>query len=151
MLSDVAEDDDRFRAIIDAAIASGDVEAHDKYTKETEKSRTGRVEQARKRKLKESTEAEEYAKEIGVHDKLFGSSVKKTKGGKKEKEPDGDLAALIQQRQTGRGQNFLEALEAKYAAKGKNGKKRGTAAVDEPSEEAFAATAARKTSKKSKR
>ena len=52
---------------------------------------------------------------------------------------------FIQQRQANRAGAFFDALEEKYAPKGKGkGKKRP--AVAEPPEEAFAATAARKTS-----
>lgn len=153
MLSDAAEDDDRFRGIIDEAIKSGDVEAHKRYTGESEKSRKSRVEQARKRIAKETGEAEAYAKKIGVHDKLFGSSSKPSNNGSNDASADGDLAALIQKRQSNRGQDFLANLEAKYAPKGKKGKKRGSMEVDEeegPPEEAFAATAARKGGKKAK-
>jgi len=61
----------------------------------------------------------------------------KSKGGKNDL---GSLAALIQQRQKGRADNFLADLEAKYGG----GKKRGSPALyDEPSEEAFQKTAAR--------
>lgn len=134
MLSNVLEDDERFRLIIDEAIASEDVPAFKAYTKESKKSRDARIKAAKG----EATEAEEYAKELGVHDKLFGN--KKAKGGKAAAAED-DLAALIRRNQNGR-KNFLDDLEAKYAPKSKKDKKRA-AEEDEPSEEAFQAAAAR--------
>ena len=86
------------------------------------------------------TMAEEMVREM--EDKPKGKKGKKpaaskSKGGKNDL---GSLAALIQQRQKGRADNFLADLEAKYGG----GKKRGSPALyDEPSEEAFQKTAAR--------
>lgn len=136
MLSDVLEDDERFRAIIDEAIAQKDAPAFKAYTHESKKSREARVKAARD----EGTEAEEYAKELGVHDKLFGKKSKKEGKGKKGSSED-DLAALIRRNQQGRS-SFLDDLEAKYAPSSKKGKKRASP-DDEPSEEAFQAAAAR--------
>ncbi|KAF5672921.1 hypothetical protein FCIRC_8205 [Fusarium circinatum] len=139
ILSDVLEDDERFREIIDTAIKSKKVPSFPAYTKETKKKREGRVKQARA----EATEAEDYAKELGVHDKLFGGDKKgKKKKGKGNSEDD--LAALIQKRQQDRSESFLDHLAEKYGAKeskgkGKKGKKRPF--EDEPSEEAFQAAA----------
>jgi DnaJ homolog subfamily C member 9 len=137
MLSNVLEDDDRFRSIIDDAIASGDVPAFTKYTKETKKSKKDRMKAAQG----EAAEAEDYAKELGVHDKLYGQG--KGKGKSKKGGSDDALAALIKQRQAGRA-DFFDSLAEKYGAvpKGKKGKKRG-AEEEEPSEEAFQAAAAR--------
>ncbi|KAG4270700.1 DnaJ like subfamily C member 9 [Fusarium proliferatum] len=150
ILSDILEDDERFRKIIDTAIESKKVSSFPAYTKETKKKREGRVKQARA----EATEAEDYAKELGVHDKLFGGDKKgKKKKGKGSSEDD--LAALIQKRQQDRSESFLDHLAEKYGAKeskgkGKKGKKRPV--EDEPSEEAFQAAASRlKGSKRSKR
>ncbi|OIW25132.1 DnaJ domain-containing protein [Coniochaeta ligniaria NRRL 30616] len=134
MLSDVLEDDERFRGIIDEAIASGDVPSFKKYANESQKSREARIKHAKQ----EAGEAEEYAKELGVHDKLFGKK-KKTK-----KDSEADLAALIRRNQDSRG-SFLDNLAEKYGAapksKGK-GKKR-VVDEDEPDEEAFQAAAAK--------
>ena len=139
MLSNPLEDDERFRAIIDEAVASGDVPAFGAYTRESKRSRRARIERARE----EAGEAEEYAKELGVHDKLFGGSKQKKKG---KKESEQDLAALIQGNQRSRNQSsFLDDLAARYGASGSSkkggGKKR--VAEEEPSEEAFQAAAAR--------
>ncbi|KAI0839764.1 DnaJ domain-containing protein [Hypoxylon sp. FL0890] len=136
MLSDVLEDDERFRAIIDDAIATKDVPAFKAYTKESKKSKEARIKAAKQ----ESTEAEEYAKELGVHDKLFG---KKDGKGKSKKGSSDDLAALIRSNQKSRS-NFLDNLAAKYGATSspKKGKKRASP-EEEPSEEAFQAAAAR--------
>ena len=142
MLSNVLEDDDRFRGIIDEAIANGDVPPLTKYTKESKRSKQARIKAAQG----EAAEAEDYAKELGVHDKLFGS---KTGKGKNKKDSSEDaLAALIKRRQDDRS-GFLDRLAEKYAgdSKPRKGKKR-SADEDEPSEEAFQAAAARLTGKK---
>lgn len=146
MLSDPAEDEERFRAIIDEGIESGEVEGYAAYTEESENSRKKRVEAAKKKKEKEAKEAEKHAEDLGI-----GKDLKKKKTGKKEKDDGmGDLAALIGQRQQGRASNFLADLEAKYAPKGKAkaGAKRGT---EEPPEEAFAKTEAGRRSKRTKK
>lgn len=146
MLSDPAEDEERFRAIIDEGIESGEVEGYAAYTEESENSRKKRVEAAKKKKEREAKEAEKHAEDLGI-----GKDLKKKKTGKKEKDDGmGDLAALIGQRQQGRANNFLADLEAKYAPKGKAkaGAKRGT---EEPPEEAFAKTEAGRRSKRTKK
>jgi DnaJ family protein C protein 9 len=146
MLSDPADDEERFRAIIDAGIESGEVEAFEAYTEESEGSRKKRVDAARKRKEKEAKEAERHAEDLGI-----GKDLKKKSKGKKEKDDGmGDLAALIGQRQKGRSDNFLADLEAKYAPKGKAkaGAKRG---MEEPPEEAFEKMEAGRRSKRSKK
>ncbi|KAG6007427.1 hypothetical protein E4U21_006016 [Claviceps maximensis] len=145
MLSDVVEDDTRFRQIIDDAIASQDVPAFDAYTKENKKKRSARIKTAKA----EADEAENYAKELGVHDTLFGKKGKKKSKGSSED----DLAALIQKRQQDRSAGFLNRLADKYGAngaKGKRGQKR-TAEENEPSEADFQAAAARLKDGKSKR
>ncbi|KAG7286162.1 hypothetical protein NEMBOFW57_008466 [Staphylotrichum longicolle] len=132
MLSNVLEDDARFREIIDAAIKAKDVPRFDAYAKETKKSRQARAKAAKK----ESQEADELAKELGVYDKLRG-------GGKKsKKDSEADLAALIMRNQASRA-SALDKLAEKYGAvpkagKGK-GKERGAKEMDmqEPSEEEF--------------
>ncbi|KAK6073430.1 DnaJ-like protein subfamily C member 9 [Seiridium cupressi] len=120
MLSNVLEDDERFRSIIDEAIASKDVKAFKAYTNESKKSKDARIKTAKG----EATEAEEYAKELGVHDKLFNNK----KGKKSKKDPEADLAALIQRNQKSR-EGFLDNLAAKY----------GGGMSDMPSEEEFQA------------
>ncbi|CAK7226075.1 hypothetical protein SBRCBS47491_006105 [Sporothrix bragantina] len=160
MLSDVLADDERFRGIIDAAIEAGDVKAFSKYTNETAASKKARLSAAKN----ESREAEEYAKELGVHDKLFGNKNgdKKDKGeststsakngkakgskaggkGSKSKVDDDQagLAALIQKRQQDRSATFLDNLAAKYGAteqkkKKKGGRKRQATDEDEDEDE----------------
>ncbi|KAK5626279.1 hypothetical protein RRF57_001994 [Xylaria bambusicola] len=143
MLSNVLKDDGRFRKIIDDAIASEDVPAFKAYVKESKKSRQARIKAAKD----EASEAEEYAKELGIHDKLFGD-----KKGKKKGSSEDDLAALIR-RNHQRRESFLDNLTAKYGAtlaKGKKGKKRRVE-ESEPSEEAFEAAAARLEEKKKRR
>ena len=142
MLSDPRDDDERFRRIIDEAIASGDVEGYKAYLNESRASRERRIKNADR----EGEEAMAYAEELGVADKLFG------KKGKSKDSGEDALKALIQKKQKDRS-SFLEDLEAKYApqskpkAKAKKGKKRASPDEEEeegePSEEAFQAAAAR--------
>ncbi|KAK0755448.1 hypothetical protein N5P37_012277 [Trichoderma harzianum] len=142
MLSDVVEDDERFRKIIDEAIETGDVPSFPAYKKENKRKRAARAKAAKA----EEAEAEELAKELGVHDKIFGG---KTKGKKGKGSSEDDLAALIQKRQQDRAGDFFSHLEEKYGAKsaaGKKGKGKKRAVdedEEEPSEEAFQAAAAR--------
>ncbi|KAK1810741.1 hypothetical protein LTR12_014895 [Friedmanniomyces endolithicus] len=145
MLSDMVNDEDRFRVIIDEAIANGGVEAYRKYTGESEASRKKRMDRARKQKEKEAREAEEAEAEQKMEEDPK-SKTKQSKANTKAKAGPGDmneLAALIQQRQKGRStEKFIAGLEAKYAGESKGGKggragaKRSSS--DEPSEEAFA-------------
>ncbi|KAI9757500.1 MAG: hypothetical protein M1835_000649 [Candelina submexicana] len=150
MLSDVLVDEERFRGIIDEAISNGVVEAYKKYTKESKAKRQKRIKKAKG----EEAEARELAEELGIADKLFGNAKSKdgkTKGGgkaSKKANSEDALAALIQQRQKGRSETFLDNLEAKYAG-GATKKRKSKAANnvddddDEPSEEAFQKAASR--------
>ncbi|KAJ6096483.1 hypothetical protein N7486_007229 [Penicillium sp. IBT 16267x] len=137
MLSNVLDDDERFRAIIDQAIADEEVEDYKKYSQEPEKKR----QQRKKRAQKEAKEAEKLGKEVEENKKKKTAAAPKSKGSGED-----DLLALITKRQQQKGQGFLAQLEEKYGQP--NGKKRGPA--DEPSEEAFAAVGARKKSKDAK-
>lgn len=136
MLSNPLHDEERFRGYIDHAIESGEVEAYDAYTKESQKQKDQRQAKAKR----DEKEAEEHAKKLGKYESIFGDGAGKAnkKGSKKDDGPD--IAQLIQQKQKGRANAFLEDLEAKYAApkkgtaKRQNGKKRK---VDEPPEELF--------------
>jgi len=130
MLSDVLVDDERFRKIIDAAIKAKEVPAFPKYTKETKKTHEARVKAAKK----EAEEADKFAKELGVYEKLRGS------GKKSKKDAEADLAALIQARQASR-MDALDRLAEKYGAvpkAGKGGKKRNAKDLEpDISEEEF--------------
>jgi DnaJ family protein C protein 9 len=130
MLSDMVVDEDRFRKIIDDAIETEEVEEFPKYSGESEKARKARIAKARREKEQEADEAEELGQEIKKKRKAKDSGG--SGGGM------GDLAALIQQRQQGRADNFLAGLEAKYAANEK-GRKKGKLVPNEPPEEAFSA------------
>ncbi|KAJ5549920.1 hypothetical protein N7535_002136 [Penicillium sp. DV-2018c] len=132
MLSNVLDDDERFRKIIDQAIADGEVKDYERYSKESDKKKQARVKKAKK----EAREAEKLGKEIEDKKK------KKAGGGSKDAPNEDDLLAIITKRQQDRGAGFLARLEEKYA---QPGKKRGV--EDEPPEEAFAAVGARKGSK----
>lgn len=135
MLSNVLDDDERFRGIIDQAIADEEVEDFARYSKEPEKKKQQRVKKAQK----EAREAEKLGKEIeDKKKKKAGATGKSSKAAANED----DLLAIITKRQQDRGAGFLARLEEKYA---QPGKKRGI--DDEPSEEAFAAVGARKGTK----
>jgi DnaJ family protein C protein 9 len=149
MLSSVLDDEDRFRAIIDGAIARGEVEAYDAYVNESTKSRDLR----RRRAERERKGAEKHAKKMGIYEKVFGADAE-GKGSKKRKH-EGDaqeLEALVQQKAKARAATFLENLEAKYAggAKGGKGKKGPGKKHEEPPEEAFQKTAARMNKRKAR-
>ncbi|KAE8139972.1 DnaJ domain-containing protein [Aspergillus pseudotamarii] len=141
MLCNVLDDDERFRAIIDKAIADGKVEKYKKYSEEPERKRQQRL----KRAQKEAKEAEEAARELEEKEEVKGAKAKKGKKKKTSAMDDNDLVALIQQRQASRAESFFDKLEEKYAP----GKKRA-AKFEEPPEEAFEATAAQRSSKKKK-
>lgn len=141
MLSNVIDDDERFRAIIDKAIADNGVEDFPKYSQEPESKRQRRL----KRAQKEAREAQKLAEEVETKKRKKNAAASKASGDPVPGE-DG-LLTLITQRQQQRGQGFLAHLEEKYGAKPK-GKKR--TAVDEPSEDAFAAVEARKKPKDAK-
>ncbi|KAH0284267.1 DnaJ-domain-containing protein [Aureobasidium namibiae CBS 147.97] len=132
MVSNPAVDEDRFRKIINEAIEKEEVAAHPKFTEETQKSIDRRIAKA----SEEAEEAEEHGK------KTKAKTKPKSKGGDSDLS---SLAAMIQQRNKGRSENFLDNLAEKYgAAPKKEGKKRAQS-PDEPSEEAFERTAKRKT------
>ncbi|KAF3916887.1 hypothetical protein ABW20_dc0110669 [Dactylellina cionopaga] len=168
ILSDPIADEDRFRKILDAAIKEGEIEAFPAYVNEPKKARQARKKNAEK----ESKEAMDYAKELGVYDKLFGkdskqpdveevedeepaqngrrkkavASKKKKKESNPEDDPNHPLAALIRSRQSarqGKMTNFFDNLEAKYAQPAtKRGRKRASV-EPEPSEEEFMAIQAK--------
>ena len=133
LCSSVLDDEERFRKIIDNAIAAGEVTSHKRYAQESQAKKQRRVNKAKR----EEGEAMELAEELGVKEKLFGVDLK-GKRSKKGGNDEAGLAALIQQRQKGREENFLDNLEAKYGG-GKKPKKRP---MDEPPEEAFQQNAA---------
>ncbi|GKZ17636.1 hypothetical protein AbraIFM66951_011747 [Aspergillus brasiliensis] len=143
MLSNVIDDDERFRAIIDTAIAGGRAKEYRKYVEEPAKKRQLRL----KRAQKEAKEAEQLGKEIEESKSKTG---RKNKGGKKKSAGGGsgdvgDLAAMIKQRQLSRLDILCNQLEDKYNVDGKGKalpprKKRASS----PPEEAFEAMAARR-------
>lgn len=154
ILSDVLQDDERIREVINKAIEDGDVPDFPAFSKETKRKREARLRRARLEGQREEKEAEEYAKELGVHDKLFGSKPGKAgRAGKGKASSEDSLAALIQKRQQERsGDNFLDRIAEKYGAssKGKKGKKRSSP-PDEPPEELFEAAKAQHEAKKAAR
>ncbi|KAH9864286.1 hypothetical protein J1614_010220 [Plenodomus biglobosus] len=144
MLSDILEDDDRFRQILDEEIEKGTIESFPLYASQTDATR-------QKAKDRETKRREDFQKQEA---KKEAAGEANGKGKAKSKKTAGDdmagLAALIQQRQKARAGNFFDQLESKYAPKAR-GSKRSTPMMEEPPEEAFQATAARKRQKQSAR
>lgn len=133
MCSEVLEDEERFRKIIEEGIKEGKVKEYPAWKKgNTKKARDARVKAARK----EEKEAEEMAKEKGVYDQLFG----KGKGGKKksEKESEDALADIIRKKNANRMDDLISRIEEKYGGKeggGSKSKKRGVKRKSEEVEE----------------
>lgn len=135
MLSDVLEDDDRFRQILNEEIAKGTIQSCPAYERDNNDEVREKVKNA-ERKRREDFDKRQQQKEAKE-----GRSGSKTKGKKSDPGSMADLAAMIQQRQKARSGNFFDHLEARYAPKSR-GSKRATP-MDEPPEEMFEATAAR--------
>lgn len=149
MLCNVLDDDARFREIIDGAIADGRVENFPSYADESDRTRQQRVKAAQK----EAREAEKLAEEVEEKKKKgkVAAAKKKTKGKADNPLDDNSLVAIIQQRQANRAGGFFDALEEKYAPQTKGSSSKKRPAVSEPPDEAFAATAARKSGPKTRK
>lgn len=126
------EDEPRFVDLINEGIKEGKLKSTAAWKKSL---KDVKGHQRRKDKAnKEATEAEAYAKELGVHDKLYGDGKKSsTKGkgkgkGKDDNDDEAGLRALIQSKQSSRMDAMMESLEAKYGAGApkKGGKKRSS-------------------------
>jgi DnaJ family protein C protein 9 len=143
MLSDILEDDDRFRSILDEEIANGNIESFPAYERETDATRQKAKDSTRKARADFD---KRQAKKAAAEEKANGKSNGKAKPKSKTDDMAG-LAALIQQRQKARAGGFFDTLEAKYAPKSR-GSKRSTP-MDEPPEELFEAN--RKKPKRSTR
>ncbi|KAF2193453.1 DnaJ-domain-containing protein [Zopfia rhizophila CBS 207.26] len=134
LVSDILEDDDRFRKILDEEIAAGNIKAYPAYMRENDQTR-------------EKAKAKERKRRADFDRKRAKKSDSKNQGNKSGGGM-GDLAALIQQRQKARADNFFDDLTAKLEPASR---KRGTP-MDEPPEEAFQANAERmKRGKKQKK
>jgi DnaJ family protein C protein 9 len=140
MLSDILEDDDRFRKILDEEIANGNIKSLPAYEKETDATRQKAKNVERKRR--DDYDKQEAQKKNGepANSKATGKAKPKSKKGGVD--DMAGLAALIQQRQKSRAGNFFDQLEDKYAPKSR-GSKRSTP-MDEPPEEMFEANRAKK-------
>ncbi|KAH7396795.1 DNAJ domain-containing protein [Phaeosphaeria sp. MPI-PUGE-AT-0046c] len=140
MLSDILEDDDRFRQILDEEIANGNIESYPTYARETDATRQKAKDVEKQRR--EAYDKREAAKAGAEKDNSKSNGKAKAKSKKGGVDDMAGLAALIQQRQKSRAGNFFDSLEAKYAPKSR-GSKRSTP-MDEPSEEMFEANRAKK-------
>ncbi|GAA5890318.1 hypothetical protein JCM6882_008793 [Rhodosporidiobolus microsporus] len=143
VMCSTVDDEDRFTTLINDAISAGELKATPTW-KKAAKDTKGK-ERRRKKADKEAKEAEELAKELGVHDKLFagkkGGAAKgkgKGKGKKEDDEVDDEAAlkALIQGNQAKRMNNLFDSLEAKYGggSSSKKGKKRASTGGDDDDE-----------------
>jgi len=147
MCSDVLADEERFREIINEALDAGQIESFRNFTHENKASKKRR----RAKAEAERREAEAYAKELGIHDELFGnkkakaedvedgddevettdkgskkSKGKKTKKGGAAGDDISGLRNLIQKRSNNRMEEMMSNLEAKYLPKPKARKKATT-------------------------
>ena len=139
ILSNPLYDEDRFRTIIDEGINAGKVEPFRAFEQEPDMKKRKR----KRRAAEESTEAMEYAKELGVYDVLFSpkpngkhseqNEYKKPRKSNKEQAKSGEseLASLIQKKSSSRVDDLIAHLESKYTGKGKKTK------YEEPPEELF--------------
>ncbi|BGP46192.1 hypothetical protein JCM10450v2_002032 [Rhodotorula kratochvilovae] len=116
VMGSTVEDEDRFVALINGAIADKEIKATAGWRKAA-KDAKGK-ERRRKAAEKEAKEAAALAKELGVHDKLFGAKGKgkgKAKKGDDAGDDEAALRALIQGNQAKRMNSLVDSLEAKYA------------------------------------
>ncbi|KAE8738462.1 hypothetical protein FOCC_FOCC016059 [Frankliniella occidentalis] len=108
------DEEDRLRELLKPFMDSGEIPVYKRFTNENPKKTA-----ARKRKYeREAKEAEELAAEYGLD-----------KNKKSEDDGDGSLMAIIKARQGQRlidGENFLDRLAEKYAAKVAKGSKKKT-------------------------
>lgn len=144
IMCSTVEDEERFVKLIDEAITSGELKSTPAWKKS---SKDLKAREKRKTKAsKEAKEAEEYAKELGVHDKLYGDGVKgkgkgkgRAKGGAGGNDEDA-LRALIQGNQAKRMDAMVASLEEKYGGgaskKGGKAKKRASTGGDDDDEQA---------------
>ncbi|KAF2036505.1 DnaJ-domain-containing protein, partial [Setomelanomma holmii] len=139
MLSDILQDDDRFRQILDEEIAKGNIESYPIYARETDATRQKAKDVEKKRREDYDRREAEKGAATTANSKTNGKAKPK---GKKAGGDIADLAALIQQRQKSRAGGFFDHLEAKYAPKSR-GSKRSTP-MEEPPEELFEANRAKK-------
>jgi len=95
--SNILEDEERFRSILNEAIENKEVKSYKLFASESKKSQVSR----HKRAKKEEKEAEELAKELGVDKEITDSN--------------SSLASLIQRRSKNRMEQLIENIEQKYS------------------------------------
>lgn len=153
MLSDILEDDERFRRIIDEGIKSGTIESFPTWEKINNNAAREKAKAAERKRRDEWDKKHGSVKEALEKAKSKQNS-KAKKGGAGGSGGLADLQALIQGRQRARMGGFdgmVDRLEEKYGTKPR-GKKRATPMDTEPSEEEFLAAQKRLNSgKKSSR
>ena len=137
------DDEVRFIVAISDLIQRGDLPSLPQWESSTKDDKAKLV--RKKQAAKEAAEAEELAKELGVHDEFFGSGkrgARKGKGKGKDKADEEDTSALqaliLKKRKN--TESLFDSIAAKYAqaepaAKGaKKGKKRGKAVEEDEDE-----------------
>lgn len=110
MVSSVLDDEDRFRIMIQQAIDAGEVEAYRAFTKESAKSKKARRDLAES----EKKEAEEYAKELGVWDVLFGEKKKR-----KEEQEAAEAVGDVEMDEAQDDEDDVEETKGNTSGKGK--------------------------------
>ena len=137
------DDEVRFIVAISDLIQRGDLPSLPQWESSTKDDKAKLV--RKKQAAKEAAEAEELAKELGVHDEFFGSGkrgARKGKGKGKDKADEEDTSALqaliLKKRKN--TESLFDSIAAKYAqaepaAKGaKKGKKRAKAVEEDEDE-----------------
>lgn len=123
-------DEDRFIALINAGIASKVLPSFPGWKKSIKDTKS--KERRKSGAIKEALEAEKYAKELGVHEKLYSKGGKgKGKGKANGEDDEAGLRALIQSRQAGRMESVIDSIEAKYGAMEKERKAKRAKNSDE--------------------
>ena len=115
------EDEDRFIKLINSAITAKTLTSFPAWKKAIKDSKA--QEKRKSKAVREAGEAEAYAKEMGVHDKLF-SKKGKGKGKATQEEEEASLKALIQGNQVKRMDSIIGSIEAKYVNQESNRKKK---------------------------
>lgn len=112
--ANIFTDEERFVEVIDRALDEGDLDITRAWSKiHTTKGR-GMRKQLKAKAREEAAEAEQYAKELGVWDQLFG----KGKGGKGEKNQEKGQDKGVKSRDTEHAtDDDLDGLRAAMAAK----------------------------------
>jgi DnaJ family protein C protein 9 len=122
------ENETRIRDLVASLFTSGELSPTPAWKKTTTKTA---IKNRASASASEALEAEQHAKDLGIHDKLFAKDGEKTKESEEEK-----LMALMKANSERRMGALISNLETKYGAgAAKSGKRAKKAKVDESEEE----------------